>query len=183
MSFSAPSLRREPYFDTSDDAAEAAHARRLLTLLVAQDGSATRLCEALAGGPVSLKLLHQSLTENVPHTVRELLPGTRFIERITCLAARGQVMMDNLSYIALEGIDRPLREELEAGQTPIGHLLARLWVHRESLADAAALHDRLWHAVGLPDPHAARAYRVCTPEGPRMVIAETFRRGMRKVQE
>ena len=114
MSFSAPSLRREPYFDTSDDAVEAAHARRLLTLLVAQDGSATRLCEALAGGPVTLKLLHQSPTENVPRAVRELLPGTRFIERITRLSTRGQVMMDNLSYIALEGIDRSLREELEA---------------------------------------------------------------------
>jgi chorismate-pyruvate lyase len=183
MSPSAPSLRREPYFDASDDATEAAYARRLLSLLIAQDGSATRLCEALAGGPVSLKLLHQAPTEDVPRSVRELLPGTRFIERVTCLAAHGQVMMDNLSYIALEGIDTPLREELEAGQTPIGHLLARLWIHREALDDAMALHDRLWRTVGLPDPHAARAYRVFTPEGPRMVIAETFRRGMRKVQE
>ena len=47
MSFCAPSLRREPYFDTSDDAVEAAHARRLLTLLVAQDGSARKVLDAL----------------------------------------------------------------------------------------------------------------------------------------
>jgi chorismate-pyruvate lyase len=183
MSSSAPALRREPYFDACDSATEATHARRLLTLLIAQDGSATRLCEALAGGPVSLRLLHQARTEHVPPVVRELLPGTRFIERVTCLAAHGIVMMDNISYVALEGIDELLCQDLEAGQVPIGHLLAPMWVHRESIDNATALHERLWRTVGLPDPPTARAYRVITPEGPRMVIAETFRRGMRLVRE
>ena len=183
MSPSALSLRREPYVHACDEPAETSHARRLLTLLIAQDGSATRLCEALAGGPVSLHLLYQAPTENVPHVVRELLPGTHYLERVTCLAAQGQVMMDNLSYIALDDLEEPLRRELEAGQTPIGHLLGRLWVRREPLPDADVLYERLWREVGLTDSKATRAYRVITPKGPRMLIAEAFRRGMRTVQE
>jgi chorismate-pyruvate lyase len=86
--------------------------------------------------------------------------------------------MDNLAYIALQGLDEPLQRELEAGQAPIGHLLARLWVRREAVPGAGVLHDRLWNAVGTPDPAATRAYRIVTPEGPRMLIAETYRRGM-----
>ena len=41
-----------------------------------------------------------------------------------------------------------------------------------------ALADRLWQFVGLPDPAAARAYAIVTPERPRMVIAEVWRGGM-----
>ncbi|WP_280150874.1 hypothetical protein [Piscinibacter sp. XHJ-5] len=169
------SWRRERFIDP--DSADN-DARRLLRLLLAQNGSTTRLCETIADGPVSLQVLHQAPTENVPLLVREALPGARFIERITSLAAHGEVMMDNLTYIALHGLDGTLQRELEAGQAPIGHLLARLWVRRESVSDAAALHHRLWGMVGTPDPASARAYRIVTPEGPRMLIAETYRRGM-----
>jgi chorismate-pyruvate lyase len=169
-------LRREPFFDSG---AADAPARRLLQLLLAQDGSTTRLCETIAGGPVGLQVLHQASTSDVHAFVRQSLPGTGFIERITSLVAHGEVMMDNLTYIALEGLAAPLQRDLEAGVAPIGHLLARLWVRREPVADAAPLHERLWGAVGVPDAAATRAYRIVTPEGPRMLIVETYRRGMR----
>jgi chorismate-pyruvate lyase len=179
MSSNLPvSWRRERFIDLAAGSADATHARRVLRLLLAQDGSTTRLCETIAGGPITLQVLHQAPTGDVPALVREALPGTRFIERITSLAAHGEVMMDNLTYIALQGLDEPLQRELEAGQAPIGHLLARLWVRREAVPDATVLHDRLWSAVGTPDPVATRAYRIVTPEGPRMLIAETYRRGM-----
>ena len=62
---------------------------------------------------------------------------------------------------------------------PIGHLLSRLWVHRSFLDAAPLLYARLWGAVGgLPDTDASRTYCIVTPEGPRMLIAETYRRGM-----
>ena len=172
------SFHREAFVDPQAGPVEAACAGRLLPLLLAQDGSTTRLCDTIAGEPVTLQLLHQAVTTEVPAVVHDALPGTRFIERITSLAAHGQVMMDNLSYIALEGINPLLRQELEAGRTPIGHLLPRLWVRRETVTDADALHDRLWRTVGTPDPAAARAYRILTPDGPCMLIAETYRRGM-----
>ena len=150
----------------------------MLRLLLAQDGSTTRLCETVAGRAVSLLLLHQATTTDVPPIVREALPGTHFIERITSLCAHGEVMMDNLTYIALQDLEPSLQRDLQAGTMPIGHLLARLWVRREPRADAASLQQRLWTTVGLPDPGATRAYRIVTPEGPRMLIAETYRRGM-----
>ncbi|CAG1018180.1 chorismate--pyruvate lyase [Burkholderiaceae bacterium] len=154
-------------------------ANQLLRLLLAQDGSTTRLCEAAAGGPVSLRVLSQQAHGHVPAVVRLQLPGERFIERITFLAAHGEVLMDNLAYIALEGLDPAIETVLLAGTLPIGHLLARMWVRREAVADAQDLPQRLWDAVGLPDPSATRCYRIVTPEGPRMLIAETYRRGMR----
>lgn len=150
----------------------------MLKLLLAQDGSTTRLCEAIAGGPVELHVLHQQTTEQVPVPVRVQLPGTQFIERITCLAAHGEVMMDNLSYIALAGLTPELVDDLQAGAIPIGHLLARLWVRRERIVPADVLTQRLWDAAGLPDAAATRAYRITTPEAPRMLIVETFRHGM-----
>lgn len=150
----------------------------MLQLLLAQDGSTTRLCEVIAAGPVSLHLLEQRVTDAVPAEVRSALPGSGFIERITCLAAHGQVMMDNLSYIALEGLPPDLQRDLEGGTMPIGHLLSRLWVRRSFLDAAPMLYERLWGVVGLPDSEASRTYAIITPEGTRMLIAETYRRGM-----
>lgn len=150
----------------------------MLRLLLAQDGSTTRLCETIAAGAVTLQVLEQRVVDTAPAQVRQALPGASFIERITCLAAHGQVMMDNLCYIALEGLPGELRRELEGGRVPIGHLLARLWVRREFQVAAPQLCERLWAAVGLPDPAAARAYTIVTPEGPCMLIAEAYRRGM-----
>lgn len=150
----------------------------MLRLLLAQDGSTTRLCETIAAGPVTLQVLEQRVVHTAPEEVRAALPGTGFIERVTCLAAHGQVMMDNLCYIALEGLPPDLRRELEDGRVPIGHLLARLWVRRTFLSAAPRLYERLWAAVDLPDPAAARAYAIVTPAGPCMLIAEAYRRGM-----
>lgn len=175
MSFkSQPSFRR--LFADPDESRETS---QLLRLLLAQDGSTTRLCEAVADGPVGLHVLSQHTLADVPAVVRQQLPGDRFIERITFLAAHGEVMMDNLAYIALDGLDPSIERDLRAGTLPIGHLLARLWVRREAVADAQELPRRLWDAVGLPDPPATRCYRILTPDGPRMLIAETYRRGMR----
>lgn len=129
-------------------------------------------------GGVSLHLLEQRVVDAVPTEVRRALPGSGFIERITCLAAHGQVMMDNLSYIALDGLPTDLQRDLEGGTMPIGHLLSRLWVRRSLLDAAPMLYERLWAVVGLPDPEASRTYCIATPEGPRMLIAETYRRGM-----
>ncbi|WPB56394.1 chorismate--pyruvate lyase family protein [Xylophilus sp. GOD-11R] len=153
--------------------------RRFLRLLMVQDGSTTRLCETVAGRPIDLYVPLQHLTAEVPAVVRQRLPGERFIERRVCLAAHGQVMMDNLSYIALEGLAPAVRAELEAGTTPIGHLLERLWAKRDfDDAGMAPVRERLWNAVGQPDAEATRSYRVITPDGPLMLITETWRRGM-----
>lgn len=158
--------------------ADLANAQRVLQLLLAQDGSTTRLCETIAASPVQLHLLAQAVTGDVPAQVREALSGTMFIERVTSIAAHGEVMMDNLAYIALDGLDADLRRDLETGTTPIGHLLARLWVRRTAQPSAQDLLDRLWRYVGLPDRSASRSYRIETPQGPLMVIAETYRQGM-----
>lgn len=150
----------------------------MLDLLLAQDGSTTRLCETVAGGPVELHVVHQQLTNEVPDLVRRQLPGETFIERITYLAAHGQVLMDNLSFIATAGLGPDIEADLLAGKLPIGHLLARLWVRREPVADAGGLAQQLWNTVGLPDPPATRAYRIITAAAPCMLIVETYRRGM-----
>ncbi len=175
--FRAPPARL-PFASSCTSPADQANAGRILELLLAQDGSTTRLCETIAAGPVQLHLLTQTITSDVPAAVRGSLGGTWFIERVTCIAAHGEVMMDNLAYIALDGIDVDLRRDLEAGAIPIGHLLARSWVRRAALSSPRQLLERLWHDVGLPDPGASRAYRIDTPRGPLMVIAETFRQGM-----
>jgi chorismate-pyruvate lyase len=165
--------------DAAPDAQE--RQRWLLRLLLAQDGSTTRLCQAIAATPLTLQVRQQAVTATVPDCVRTVLPGERFIYRITSLAARGEIMMDNLVYVALDGLSEPLRDGLDSGAIPIGPLLESLWVRRKPLpADVAAvLSAQLWAEVGLPDLAAARAYIIATPGGNLFVIAETYRRGMR----
>lgn len=177
-SFTYQPFQRHRFHDASDSPARVAQASSVLQLLLAQDGSTTRLCETIARGPVALHVVEQRIVDTVPTEVRFGLPGTHFIERITCLAAHGEVMMDNLSYIALEGLPTDVRHDLEGGVMPIGHLLSRLWVRRSFLDATPMLYDRLWSAVGLPDPDASRTYCIATPDGPRMLISETYRRGM-----
>jgi chorismate-pyruvate lyase len=173
------SFSRERFARSEAPPEQAAHERSVLRLLLAQDGSTTRLCETVAGGAVQLRTLHQRSTDAVPPIVREQLPGERFIERITFLATHGAVLMDNLSYIALHGLEEDVERDLRAGTMPIGHLLARWWVRRETVPDRnGELAARLWQTVGLPDAAATRSYRILTPEGPRMLIAETYRRGL-----
>lgn len=153
----------------------------LLRALLALDGSTTRLCEALAGRPLDVLLHHQRKTREVPDTVREHLGGTLWLERITSLCTQGEVMMDNLSYTRLDTAPAWFVQGLDEGVAPIGHLLQRLFVWREPIPSPAArasLLPLLWEHVGLPDDHAARAYRIVTPEAPLMLLVESFRSGM-----
>jgi chorismate-pyruvate lyase len=160
-------------------------APRLLDLLLTQDGSATRLCERLSGGTVQLIVHAQRPTTEVPAMVRAQLPGTQFVERFVSLVRPGEgqtppeVMMDNLSYIALADLPHDVAEDLLAGREPIGHLLERVWLKRRALAAQPALQQRLWQQVGLADAEATRSYRIDTPDGPAMLITECFRFGMR----
>ena len=72
-----------------------------------------------------------------------------------------------------------MQRDLEAGAAPLGHLLQRLWVRRVfDETGAAPLRRRLWGACGLPDPEATRTHTLFTPDGPLMLITETWRRGM-----
>jgi chorismate-pyruvate lyase len=175
-------LAREPFLAASTPTAELGCQRRILDLLLAQDGSTTRLCETVAGGPVELHVMAQArvpwAARDVPAVVQAALPDSPLIERCTCLASRGSVMMDNLAYIAVDRLPAALRNELEAGKTPIGHILGRLWIRREPMAPDLELLGRLWRVVGVPDVAASRCYAIVGPEGRLMVIAETFRRGM-----
>ncbi len=160
--------------------ATASWAETLLKVLIAQDGSATLLCEIIAEGAVQLTVLKQCITEHVPPEVRQHLPGERFMERFVSLSSGSEVMMDNLSYIALDAIEPSLCKILEEGRLPIGHLFDRLWVRKKTLSGMEALHARLWAQSGLPDPRAVRSYLVNTPAAPCMLISETFRSGMRR---
>jgi chorismate-pyruvate lyase len=156
-------------------------ARRLAALLLAQDGSATRLCEEVAAGPVGLTVHVQREVpaDAAPALVRAQLPGEVFIERLVSLHAHGQIMMDNLSWLAPAALPPDIQAELAQGRTPIGHLLARMWIRRRTLAAPETLWPALWAHVGLPDPEATRSYAIDVPErGAAMVITECFRRGM-----
>ncbi len=121
----------------------------------------------------------------MPDAIRPILAGTDFIYRVTSLAANGEVMMDNLVYVALDGLDEPLRRGLDSGAIPIGPLLESLWVRRHRLPDEVAqiLCAQLWSRVGAPDAAASRAYTIATPAGNLFVIAETYRRGMRLIPD
>ncbi len=158
--------------------ADAAHAP-LLRLLLALDGSTTRICEALSGcGAVQVVLHGQASTRDVPAVVREQLGGEMWLERITSLCRDGAVMMDNLSYTRLDAVPGSFLAALEDGAAPIGHLLEPLFVRRESVPASGELRARLWDAVGAADERASRAYRIVTPEGPLMLIFESFRAAM-----
>jgi chorismate-pyruvate lyase len=151
----------------------------MLRLLLAQGGSTTRLCEAIVGSEVDLHMIAQRHCTEAPEPVRAALPGERFVERFSCLASRGVVMLDSLAYIATRSLPRDLEQEIEAGTKPIGYLLERLWTRRALWPQAhEALCARLWARVGCPDAPATRTYTVATPDGPLMVITETFRDGM-----
>lgn len=172
-------------FHDGDDAADAravtgSSADGLLRLLLAQDGSTTRLCEAIAREPVRLLVHRQRMLSAPPAALGALLPGGPVLERAVSLFARGQVMLDALSYIAPGQLCAELRRDLEAGATPLGRLLERMWVRREFLPPEPALCEPLWQLVGQPDMAATRCLRIVTPQGPCMVITETFRRGMRQ---
>jgi chorismate-pyruvate lyase len=150
----------------------------LLRLLLALDGSTTRACEAIAQAPMTVQLLHQVQTDEVPPAVREQLGGERWLLRVTSLHAHGRVLMDNLSYTRLDAVPEWFLAQLHEGQAPIGHLLQRLYVQREPQAASPEIEQTLWQHVGQPDLRASRCYRIVTEQQPLMLIFETFRSGM-----
>ena len=147
-------------------------------MLLVQDGSTTRLCEALAGSEVSVRVFEQDVVSALPGPLQDALPGSKFIRRLSSLVANGAVLLDSLSFIALEGLQADVRRELEQADVPIGHLLGRLWTRRDFRRNDGLLFDELWQKTGMPDPAASRSYTIVSPDGPRMVIGETFRRGL-----
>lgn len=166
--------QRQRFFLPSAPAADAA-AAALLQRLIAHEGSMTRLCETLAGAPVQLRLRAQRVTRDVPARVRRLLPGGVFIERVTSLVAAGQVLTDNLVYVAMEGLDADLHEALQTGRRPIGHLMDGRRHRRDTVQVDGPVLDRLWAAVGEPDPQAMRCYAMHTEEGVAMLVCEALR--------
>jgi chorismate-pyruvate lyase len=154
----------------------------LLRLLLAADGSTTRLCEAIAGGPVELLLVHQAVTHQVPQAVRDQLGGQAWLHRVTSLHANGRVMMDNLSYTRLDAVPDDFLAALNQGQAPIGHLLKPLFIKRVGVQMGQhvnpLLAEQLWAHVGCPDLSASRAYHIETPQGPLMLIFEAYRQAM-----
>ncbi|PIT02445.1 hypothetical protein TSA1_18050 [Bradyrhizobium nitroreducens] len=176
---SHPVSRRRYVEGLSPGSATAAWAEAWLKVLIAQDGSATLLCETIAQGPIHLDVVHQVVTSNVPPEVRDHLSGVEFIERQVCMSFRHEVMMDNLSYIALDAVDPELRGYLEAGISPIGHIFDRRWTRKKPVPALSSVQRRLWQRSGAPDPSAVRSYLLEMPHGACMLITETFRAGMR----
>lgn len=150
----------------------------LLRTLLAQDGSTTRICEAIARRRVQVLVHRQIRTTEAPSAVRDQLGGERWLERVTSLVVDGKAMMDNLSYTRLDAVPEWFLEDLDRGQAPIGYLLDRLFVRRENIEADEALRAGLWSVVGVPDDAASRAYRIVTPDGPLMAIFEVFRAAM-----
>lgn len=150
-----------------------------LEVLIAQDGSATLLSETMAHSSVRLDVVHQAVTDEVPDDVRRYLSGRRFLERQVCMSHNGEVMMDNLSFVALDSIDAELRTLLEEGVAPIGHIFSTRWIRKRPVENIPIVQNRLWDRSGFPDPEAVRSYLLEMPETTCMLITETFRAGMR----
>ncbi|MFW8593967.1 chorismate--pyruvate lyase family protein [Cribrihabitans neustonicus] len=156
----------------------AAWAEAWLRMLLVQDGSATLLCETIADGPVQLEVVHQKVTTSVPRQVRAHLPGSAFIERQVCMSHAGQVMMDNLSYVALERLDPEVRRHLEQGLSPIGYIFDVKRTRKRPVTCPEAVLTRLWQRAGVPDPAAARSYVLEIEATSSMLITEVYRAGM-----
>jgi chorismate-pyruvate lyase len=150
----------------------------LRRLLLSLDGSTTRACEAISERTMQLLVHYQHNTTEVPAAVGKILGGGGWLERVTSLVSDEGVMMDNLSFTRLDAVPEWFLDDLRGGTAPVGHLLAKLFVRRETLPIDAEIADHLWRRVGLPDAHASRAYLVVTEAGPLMLIFEVFRRAM-----
>jgi chorismate-pyruvate lyase len=154
-----------------------------LRLLLAQDGSTTRTCEALAQEFVQLVVHRQRQTQEVPLAVRSLLGGERWLERVTSLCLGPTVLMDNLTFTRLDAVPSWFLQQLEIGQAPIGHLFQQLFVQRHPFPLDPALAHLLWVEVGTQDNAACRNYKVVMPQGPLMLICEVFRGGLVDIYE
>lgn len=174
-----PELERKRFMaDLADDSPFGAWVRMWRQMLLVQDGSATLLCETLAQGPITLEVLHQTVTSDVPAQVKTYLPGTQFIERQVCMSHKGSVMMDNLSYVALAGLAPDVRQHLEQGRSPIGYIFGSKQTRKRPVPCADSVLSRLWARCGVPDPDSARSYVLEIENASCMLITETYRAGM-----
>jgi len=165
------SLRREPFPPRR-------YEQTIRALLLAQDGSTTALLEKLGPAKVSVHVIEQHVVEKLPGELDGELPGARFLRRLASLHARGDVLLDSLSYTAIDVLPQSVARELTKGVRPIGHLLSQLWTRREFRDRHEGLLQELWDAVGDPDPPSSRTMCIYTPRAPCMLLAETFRGGV-----
>jgi chorismate-pyruvate lyase len=159
------------------------NAQNLLRLLLAQDGSTTKLCEAIVGARVELRLHAQTRVETVPEVVRLKLGGTTWLKRITSLHSQSRVLMDNLTFTRLDRVPGWFLNDLEKGTAPVGHLLENLFVRRERLNPTPELEAELFDVVGLPDSDSSRAYMIISEAGSLMLVFETYRAGLARAFE
>jgi chorismate-pyruvate lyase len=150
----------------------------MLQVLLAQDGSTTRLLETIAGEKICVHVIEQEVVHELPRELAGSLPGKSFLRRLTTLEAKGHVLLDSISYIAIDALPEAVVRELQEGVRPIGTVLSCLWTRRTFRSQDTSLLEELWSAVGHPDERASRSSCVHTPEGPCMILGETFRRGV-----
>ncbi len=153
------------------------NAGKLLKLLLAQDGSTTKLCEAIADSRVDLALHMQSRIETVPEVVMHKLGGTSWLKRVTSLHSESRVLMDNLTFTRLDRVPDWFLADLELGKAPVGHLLEKLFIRRERIFSSPELKQALFEIVGFPDSNSSRAYTVDSEQGALMLVFETYRAG------
>ena len=148
----------------------------LRRLLLAHDGSTTRLCEAVALQPIKVLLHEQKRMTEAPEDILKHLGGSHWLSRVSSLyTPEGKVMMDNLSFTRLDKVPTWFLRKLDEGQVPIGQMLQQIFVRRKPIETSQTLQNLLWSQVGLPDPDTTRGYLIVTPEGPLMLIFEVFR--------
>ncbi len=157
--------------------------KNLLKLLLAQDGSTTTLCEAIAGSRVNLKLHSQARVETVSEQVRRELGGTSWLKRVTSLHSDSRVFMDNLTFTRLDRVPTWFLADLEHGLAPVGHLLEKLLTRRERVDSTPELERGLFEIVGFPDSISSRAYTINTEVGALMLVFETYRAGFARAFE
>jgi chorismate-pyruvate lyase len=158
-------------------------AGNLLKLLLAQDGSTTKLCEVIADSKVNLMLHSQVRVETVPEVVVRELGGTSWLKRVTSLHSDSRVLMDNLTFTRLDRVPAWFLTDLEQGLAPVGHLLEKLFVRRERIVSSIELERALFEVVGLPDSGSSRAYTINAEAGAVMLVFETYRAGFAQVFE
>src|SRR5437016_2314880 len=94
-------LARHRFLRPTASTAELAWGNTLLQVLLEQDGSTTRVFEAITGDRVSVHVLDQTTVRQLPPELAGFLPGESFLRRLSALEAGGHVLLDSLSYIAI----------------------------------------------------------------------------------
>lgn len=173
-----PDLHRERFQSGADAPAGSISAATLLQVLLHQDGSTTRLLEMLVGSAITVHVLVQGFVDELPPPLANSLAGKRFLRRLSTLEARGHVLLDSISYTAIDALPASVARGLLEGVRPIGHVFSSLWTKRSFGSDGTQLLEELWSTVGEPHREASRSCVVLIPEGPCMLLAETIRQGI-----